>query len=234
MAIADEIRAAAGVVFGLEALGRNLSREAQVGGLVFYPVVGAAVGGIAAAGAALVARFGPLPAAAAAVGVLAAASGGRTVRTLANAGRPPHQYGPSLAGLALAVSVVLAKVWAVWRIPGGGRLAALVLAGMLGRWAIVVQCYGGMPAAASGEAVGLIGRARLREFGWASAVAFAATLAALDAIGLLVLLAATLTTIALRVAAYRRTGGVSTRLLDISLELVETAVLLVLAALARG
>ena len=234
VAIADEIRAAVGVVFGLGALGRSPSREAEVGGLVFYPVVGAAVGGIAAAGAALAAPLGPLPAAAAAVGVLAAGSVGRTVRTLANAGRRPDRHGLTLGGFALAVSVVAAKVWAVWRIPGGGRTAALVLAGMLGRWAIVVQCYGGTPAAGSGQAARLVGRARLREFGWASAIAFAATLATLDAIGLLVLLAATLTTIALRVAAYRRSGGVGAPLLDVSLELVETVVLLVLAGLARG
>jgi len=234
VAIADEIRAAAGVVFGLGALGRNLSREARVGGLVFYPVVGAAVGGVAAAVATLAAPLGPLPAAAAGVGVLAAASGGRTIRMLVNVGRQPDGRGRAIAGLALAASVLAVKVWAVWHSPGAGRTAALILAGMLGRWAMVVQCYGGAPAAGSGEAARLVGRARLREFGWASAIAFAATLATLDAIGLLVLLAATLTTIALRVAAYRRAGGVSGPLLDVSLELVETAVLLVLAALARG
>jgi adenosylcobinamide-GDP ribazoletransferase len=234
VAIADEMRAAAGAVFGLGALGRDLPREAQVGGLVFYPLVGAGVGAAAGVVAAVAARLGALPSAVAAVGSLAAASGGSTVRTLASVGRESGQRRASLGGLALSASVLAAKVWAVRHIPGGGRVLALVLAAMLGRWAIVVQCYGGAPPAGSGQAAPLVGRARLREFGWASAIAFATTLAALDAVGLLVLLAATLTTIALRVAAYRRAGGVSGPLLDVSLELVETVVLLALAALVRG
>jgi hypothetical protein len=39
--------------------------------------------------------------------------------------------------------------------------------------------------------------------------------------------------VSVRVAAYRRAGGVRGPVLDVSLELVETAVLLVLAVLAR-
>ena len=233
MAIADEMRAAAGAVFGLGALGRKLPREAQVGGLVFYPLVGAGVGGAAAVAAAAVAPLGPLAAGVAAVGVLACASGGGTLAAFARGRQGTAPGVRSAAGITLAIVVVLAKIWAVSRLPDGGRAVGLVLAAMLGRWAMVVQCYGGSPAPGSGLAGQVVGRARLREFGWASAAAFATTLAVLDAIGLVVLLAATLTTIAIRVAAYRRAGGVGCAVLGVSLELVEAVVLLVLAALAR-
>ena len=235
MAIADEIRAAVGTVFGLGPLARDLPREARVGGLVFHPLVGAAIGGIAAAAAALTAPLGTLPAAVAAVAVLAGASGGATLRDLLGCRRATAQGAPPLpAGLALAAVVVLGKLWAVCRLPASGRTIALVLAAMLGRWAVVVQCHGGRPVAGRRPGDDLVGRARLREFGWASTIAFGTTLAALDAVGLVVLLAATLTTVGVRVAAYRRAGGLDAPLLGVSLELVEAAVLVVLAALARG
>jgi cobalamin synthase len=65
-------------------------------------------------------------------------------------------------------------------------------------------------------------------------VAFGTTLATLDAVGLVVLLSATLTTIGIRVLAYRRLGGVNGMVLGVSSELVETVTLAVLAGLARG
>jgi adenosylcobinamide-GDP ribazoletransferase len=205
----------------------------MVGGLVFYPVVGAALGLVAAAAARLAAPLGAVAAAMAAVAVLAGASGGRTLRELATAtgavaGRS------SAIGVAVAGTVLVLKLWALARLPDGARTLALPLAGMLGRWAVVVQCYGGTPAGAGGLAAQMIGRARLREFGWASAVAFGVTLAALDAVGLLVVLAATLTAVGIRVLAHRRAGGMSGPVLGASTELVETAALVVLAALARA
>lgn len=220
MAIAREIRAAVGAVAGVPALTRDLPREALVGGLLFYPIVGALVGGLAAVAARLAGRFGALAAAVAAVGVLALASRGATLRDLV------------AAGWIVPTAVLGAKLWAVAELPADARTLALPLAGMLGRWAVVVQCYGGSPAAARGLAAQLVGRARLREFGWASAVAFGTTLAALDAVGLVVLLAATLTTVGIRVLAYRR-GGVNGRVLGASSEMVELVVLGALAGLAR-
>jgi adenosylcobinamide-GDP ribazoletransferase len=221
VAIAREIRAAVGAVAGVPALTRDLPREALVGGLLFYPIVGALVGGLAAVAARLAGRFGALAAAVAAVGVLALASRGATLRDLV------------AAGWIVPTAVLGAKLWAVAELPADARTLALPLAGMLGRWAVVVQCYGGSPAAARGLAAQLVGRARLREFGWASAVAFGTTLAALDAVGLVVLLAATLTTVGIRVLAYRRWGGVNGRVLGASSEMVELVVLGALAGLAR-
>jgi cobalamin synthase len=220
--IADELRAAIGAVFGLRRVSRDLPRATRVAGLLFYPIVGAMAGVLAGLGARLTASLGAWPAAAAAVLILAAASGGDTLRRL----------WPS--GPVVVVIVILAKVWAVATLPEAGRTVALGLAGMLGRWATVVQCYGGRPLAGPGPQAELVGRARLREFGWASTIAFGTTLAVLDAIGLVVLLLATLTTIALRVRAYRRAGGIDDRSLAASSELVETIVLVALALLARS
>ena len=163
-------------------------------------------------------RRSGVPAALVATLLLAASSGGRSLRGLRGA-----------AGVAVTGAALAGKLWAVAQLPEGGRTIALVLAGMLGRWAVVVQCYGGTPARTSGPVSPLIGRARLREFGWASTVAFASTFAVLDAIGLAVVFAATLVTVALRVLAYRRSGGVSDTMLGASVELVETTALLVLA-----
>ena len=221
MAILQEIRAAVAAVAGLPALARDLPREALAGGLVFYPVVGALLGGAAAVAGRLAEPLGSLPAAIAANGVVTLASRGRTLRVL-----PP-------VGRLLPAAVVAGQGWALAHLPADARTLALPLACMLGRWAVVVQCYGGSPAGARGLAAQLVGRARLREFGWASALAFGATLAALDAVGLLVLLAATLTAVGIRVLAYRRLGGVDGRVLGASGELVELVALAVLAALAR-
>lgn len=221
MAILQELRAAVAAVAGLPRLARDLPREALVGGLVFYPIVGALLGAAGAVAGRLGEPLGSLPAAVAAVGVVALASRGRTLRVL-----PP-------AGRLLSAAVLGGQVWAVAQLPADARTLALPLACMLGRWAVVVQCYGGSPAGARGLAAQLVGRARLREFGWASALAFGTTLAALDAVGLVVLLAATLTAVGIRILAYRWRGGVDGRVLGASGELVELVVLAVLAGLAR-
>ncbi len=246
MAIADELRAAVGGVTGLRRVGRGVPREAQVGGLVFYPLVGAAIGLAAVVALRLAGPLGPRLAAIAALVVLAAASGGRTLAGLAGAagalgapGEPSAVLArlrgrPSAAGAAVAAGFFLVKVWALLHVPEPARPLALMLAPMLGRWAVVVQCYGGSPVAARGLAAVLVGRARLREFGWASALVFAATLAVLDAVGLVVLLAVTLATVALRVLAYRRAGGLTGRQLAATAEVIETGTLVVLALLARG
>jgi cobalamin synthase len=109
--------------------------------------------------------------------------------------------------------------------PAPARTTALLLAPMLGAWAIVVQAYGGAPIHARGPAAALVGRARFREFGWASVVALGTTLAVGEAIGLLLVLVASLTTLGVRVYAYRRLGGLTGRLLAATRDLVETAVL---------
>jgi adenosylcobinamide-GDP ribazoletransferase len=221
VSIVREIRAAVAAVAGIPALAADLPREAIVGGLAFLPAAGAVLGAAAAMTGYLVEPLGPLAAAGTAIGVVALVSRGRTLRGLT----PPSRV--------LSAALVAGQVLATALIPPAARLLALPLACMLGRWAVVVECYGGSPAGASGLAAQLVGRARLREFGWASAVAFGTTLATLDAVGLVVLLAATLTAVGVRVVAYRNLGGVDGRILAVSGELVALAVLAVLAGLAR-
>jgi adenosylcobinamide-GDP ribazoletransferase len=246
VAIADELRAAVGGATCLRRLVAGVPREARAGGLVFYPLIGALAGLLAAAALRLAEPAGGPIACVAALVVLAATWGGRTVAGAASAAGALGTSGgnaavltrlrgrPSPGGLVIAAACWLVKLWALLRIPEAARPLALVLAAMLGRWAIIVQCYGGVPSTARGLAADLVGRARLREFGWASSVTFAVTLALLDAIGLVVLLAVTLATVGFRILAYRRAGGLTGRLLMATAELIETIGLLVLGALARG
>src|SRR5262249_43888318 len=78
VAIADELRAAVGGVTCLRRLAAGVPREARAGGLVFYPLIGALAGLLAAAALRLAAPAGGLIACVAALVVLAATSAGRT------------------------------------------------------------------------------------------------------------------------------------------------------------
>src|SRR5438477_500514 len=118
-------------------------------------------------------------------------------------------------------------------LPPPARTTALLLAPMLGAWAVVVECYGGAPTHASGTAAALVGRARFREFAWASVTALGMTLAVGEPIGLVIVLAASLATVGVRVYAHHRVGGLTGRLLAASRELVETVVLVTLGVLAQ-
>src|SRR6266850_686695 len=140
--------------------------------------------------------------------------------------------GPGALGITLAVTAVAARAAAAVVLPPPARTTALLIAPMLGAWAVVVQCYGGTPAHARGIAASLVGRARFREFAWASVVALGVTLSVGEPIGLVVVLVASLATVGMRVLAHRRLGGLTGRILAATRELVETAVLVLLAALA--
>jgi adenosylcobinamide-GDP ribazoletransferase len=244
MALGQAIGAAVGQLTVLRSVGAEVPRESRVVGLALYPVVGLALGALAAGaarGAAAVA-----PALAPVVGVLAleGLTGGRPRAALAAAATALVGRGEAGAALAalrarpapLGTGVALAalgvKLWALASIPPAARTTALVLAPLLGRWAMVVQCYGGASGLARGPAAALVGRARFQEFAWASLVAFALTLSLAEAVGLVLLLTAALTTLAVRLRAHRRLGGLTGRLLAATGELVETAVLVVLGALA--
>jgi adenosylcobinamide-GDP ribazoletransferase len=242
MGLGQEMRAAVGC---LTALGppANAPRDALAGGLAFYPVVGLALGGVAAAVASAVGLASTRAAGPAGVLALVFVSGGRGTCALAattallRRGAPSARLArlrdaPTPAGVALAAAVLALRAVATAVLPAPARTTALLLAPMLGAWAIVVQCYGGTPAHARGVAAALVGHARFREFGWASVVALGVTLATGEAIGLVVVLAASLTTVGVRVFAHRRIGGLTGRLLWATRELVETAVLGILALVA--
>lgn len=240
-------REAAAAVGCLTVLGRaaaGASRATLAGGLAFYPVVGLALGALVGALGAGLAGLGSPAVGVGTVLALVALTGGRGVWGLAAAAEAFLGRGgqaaalarlrarPGLLGWAVAAALLGAKIAAVAVLPPSARLIALAVAPMLGAWAIVVQCYGGSPAHARGPAAALVGRARFREFGWASLTALGVTLGLGEAIGLVVVLVASLTTVGLRLYAYRRLGGLTGRLLAATRELVETLVLATLGLLA--
>jgi hypothetical protein len=156
------------------------------------------------------------------VGATLAPAGGVVLAAIALeafAGRRPTLVG----GVAAVV-----KASALWGLPESARVVPLVLAATLGRWAVVVQCYGGVPAPGA-DASPLVGRARFREFGLASVTAIGGALVALDALGLLAVLAAAFATVGLRTLAYRSDGLTKTRL-----ERTETVVEAVVLAVIAG
>src|SRR5438445_8330706 len=224
MAVFEEIRAAVGCLTAFTRPAAGASRPALAGGLAFYPVVGLALGGLAAGVAAATETV--LPAAAGPAGVLAVVglTGARGPRGLAAAAEALLRRGdavvvrgrrrttPGPLGIAAAGAALAARAAAAAVLPAPARTTALLLAPMLGAWAVVVECYGGVPGHASGTAAALVGRARFREFGWASVTALGVTLGAGEPIGLVLVLAASLATVGMRVWAYHRLGGLPARL----------------------
>ena len=243
MPLGDELGAALAWV---TVLGRRSARPAHTSaaGLAWLPLVGLGIGAIAAGIAAAVGILAPRLAGVVGVLVLVALDGARGARGVAAATsallRPgePHvvlarlRAVPPWPAVAVAVGLVGLRTAAAVVMPAAVRTTAFVVTPMLGAWGIVVQCYGGTPIHARGVAAAVIGRARFREFGWASVVALGVTLAIGEAVGLLVVLVASAVTVGLRVYSYRRTGGLTGRLLSATRELVETAVLVTLGLLA--
>jgi hypothetical protein len=190
--------------------------------LALYPALGLALGLVAAAVAKLAAFLAP--ALAGPAGVLALEAMGRLGprRALASVTR---------LGWALSLALLAAKLAAAAAVPAPALTSALMLAAMLGRWAIVVLCYGGT-AVVREPNDDLPGHAGFGEFAWASLVAFAVTMSAAEAVGLVVLVVAALVTLAIRVVSHRRLGGVGGRVARAAGEAVETAVLAALGVLA--
>jgi len=244
--VGAELRAAAGMLTAWRGLARGARREALAGGLAFFPLVGLGIGALAAGAATLGAWLLPPVGGALGVVVLTGLTGTRPLHGLAATAEGLLRPGPAAdvlarlrtrpgaVGTSVALLALAAKTWAVVTLPAPARGPALVFAPMLGAWAITVQCYGGAPTLARGPAAALVGRARFREFGWASVVALGVVLVVADAVGLLVALTAALATVGLRVYAHHRQGGLTGRLLLATRELVETVVLVVLALLARA
>ena len=190
--------------------------------LAFYPVLGLGLGVLAAAAAKIAALLSP---------ALAAPAGVLTLEAMARLAPRRALAAATRLGWPLALALLVAKLVAAAAVPALALTSALMLAAMLGRWAIVVLCYGGAPIEREpGDE--LPGRAGFGEFGWASLIAFAVTMSVAEAVGLVVLLVAVLSTLAIRVVSHRRLGGVDGRTVRAAGEVVETAVLASLALLA--
>jgi adenosylcobinamide-GDP ribazoletransferase len=245
MPLGEEIQAAVGLSTVFRARALHRARHVLAAGLAFYPAVGLGVGALAAGAAAAGGIVSVAAAGVLGVTVLLALGGLRplvglaaAVRALGQTGNAPETRArlrdvPRPVVLVVGAAVAAMQAVAVAMLPPPARTTGLLVAPMLGRWAVVVQCYGGAPTQARGVAAALVGRARFREFAGASVVALGVTLAVGDAVGLLVALVAALTTVGLRVYAHHRLGGLTGRLLGATQALVETVVLLVLALLAQ-
>jgi adenosylcobinamide-GDP ribazoletransferase len=210
--------------------------------VLFFPVVGALIGGVLVA-----ADRGTSTLLAAprrdvlVVVVLGALSGGRHLRALAalaagaggRGGCPgvPRRGGAAF-GIAAVAAVLVAKVIALAWTRDPVRADALLLAPVLGRWAFVVLAYGARPVRPSAVQPVPIGRVTFREFGWASVLGFAVALVRGEALGLVALVAAAGVTTALRVLVYRRRGGMTGDALGTGVELVEVSTLGIIALLS--
>lgn len=212
MALARELGGAGAFALGRPALVADWPAAERVPALAWLPAAGLAVGGMAALVARAAGLLGPVPAVLTSTFVLAIAHG--------RARRWP---------LRIVAATVSAAALAAMAPPA--RTLALVVAPMLARWAAVVQCYGGVPRpGATGMAL-LAGRARFREFGIASVTALGTTLILLDAVGLAIAVACILATLAIRVLAYRRAGGLGDGALEATIAVVETLALLLLSSI---
>ena len=209
MRVLDEARAALGLATRWSGARAGVPRDVQASALAWLPLAGAVVGGIAALAAFVLQRVDAMAAAVAGVAVLE--------------GLAARRFGLGL----LATSAVKGACLLVLPVPA--RLLPLVLAPVLGRWSVVVQCYGGKPAAEATPSP-FVGRARFREFGWASVTAIGAALVCADALGLLVVVTVAAATVGLRIVAYRRAGGLTRHDLERTDAVAEALVLVVLAA----
>jgi len=210
MRVLDEARAAIGLGTRWSGAAAGLPPHVQAGALAWLPLAGAVVGAIAALVTFGLQRVDASLAAVAGVAVLEGLAGRRR-------------------GLG-ALATGLVKLASVLALPVAARLLPMVLAPVLGRWSVVVQCYGGKPAAGSDPSP-FVGRARFREFGWASVIAIGAALVCADALGLLVVVVVAAATVGLRVVAYRRAGGLRRADLERTDAVAEALVLAVLAAI---
>jgi len=205
-----ELRAAVGLGTAAEGLASGLPPHEMVQGLAWLPAVGLACGAVAGLAANAAGALGPIGAALAAVAALALMGGGWR------------------RGIVPAIAL-LVEAGALTRVGGTSRTVALLVAPMLARWAIVVQCYGGVPVAGARGVATLVGRARFREFALASVTGLGVALVLLDAVGLAVVLVAALVTIGVRMGAYRWAGGLTTAALDATSALVEASALVLLS-----
>ena len=213
MRVWDEVRAAVGAVTRMP-MG-EFPPEVERGALAWWPLVGLVQGGaaaiVAAAARGIVSGLGGV------AGVLALEllGGGRRLRM----------------GVLLAVALRSGELWATTRLAGAGQVAALLLGPLLGRWAEVVQCHGGRTPSGVGEGTP-IGRAGFREFGTASLTALGVTMTIGRGLGVLIAVVAAIVVLTIRVAVFRRRGGMTPWALVASGAVVEAVPFVVLALLA--
>lgn len=207
---------------------------------LFFPLVGLLLGALVAAATRLVADTPPPLPALAAVVLLALLGGGRSLRGLAHlgdglaAGRDRARILEAIqrdrigiAGSVLAALGLGAKLYALG---GGAPFWSLCFAPMFGRWAMVVVAFSARLARVGPPGPRFDAGITFREFGWASVIGGGVALVAIDAVGLVAMLAVAASAVAVRLMAHRWIGGIDQSVFWASAELGEIAALLVLSA----
>jgi cobalamin synthase len=212
-------------------------REALARATLYFPLVGGMMGVVLIPVSRLAGGVaGRAGHAAFAVAVLAFVSRGRWYAAVADAlreaGTRPNRP-PKRPRSGLAVAGALAAVKGIGLAAAGGLVdVALLLALVLGRWAPVVLLHGARPIRARPDDRLAVGRVGAAEFAVASVTAIAIALAAAEAVGLVAVVGAALVTTALRLCAYRSAGCMTAAFAGASIEIVETATVLSVAAIA--
>ncbi len=200
------------------------------GALLFFPLIGLAIGAVAAVANVALQAAHPRLRGVFVAAVLAGAGGAAGLRSFARAVQ--HLWagrvaGSAAAGWAGAAGAFALKAWAIASL-SPSLAPALLFAPMLGRWAMVVCAYGARDAARPGTGARFHREIGFREFAWASALALGLLLGTLEAVGVVVAVAAAGTAVALRLFWHRRRGGVNWDMVAATGEVAETAALVVL------
>lgn len=202
------------------------ARSTRTSALALLPLVGLAQGALAAA-VAMPLDTHPVVAAAAGLAVLDGAARLRPARGILLALAPRRAL-----GWALACGMLGVRMMALASLEQRARLWALVLAPLLGRWAMVVQCYGAT-AVRGADGLGQVEPIAFGAFAWTSVLALGVTQAVGGGVGVLLVFAICVLIVIVRVLVHRRLGGFTGALLWATDALVETTVAGTVAWLAQ-
>ncbi len=209
--------------------------ESPVGlSAVYYPLIGLSIGlAMAALDGALGGRVSTVWASFAVMALQVALTRARPLRGLART--VALSFGGKSAGASSFVVGVLAAVLfalSVWILASidGGRAVALCFAPMLSRCSMVVIATGSREAREDGKQRKFSRELTFREFGIASTFTFAAVFLTTHFLGLLLVLATGFLTIGLRLLVHYARGGVDRDALHATGEVVQLAVLALVAA----
>lgn len=226
--------------------GRRLDPHEVARGGAFFPALGFVLGALVAAVLLFLEPVLPSPVLGGiGVALLWVVSGGTLPRALGRVARCVLSvHGDRAATLAaldaptvgtsgalLVVPVLLAKGWALSMLAGSTLALSVVLAVVLGRWAIVVQVYGSLAARPDDLAAVFVREMKFGQFGVASVTAMAATLALSNAMGIVLLLGVATASVGFRILVHRWLGGVAPSTLAAGGEVAETVALLLCAVL---
>ena len=211
--------------------------------MVFFPIVGLLLGIVLAiVDSGIGNALGPVARSLATLIVAAGLSLGLANRGLADTvevvrrGTRPASTGLTRIGPLGAIVSIAAfafEVWCLARITdNSGRAAAIVMAIMLSRWAVVPIGYGLKPLEHWGLGVPYEGGISFREFAVSSAVALGLTMGLYRNIGLAAIVALALTVLAIRLILSARMKGASGYMLAGGCALVEIVTFGLLAALS--